>query len=393
MSVADGSEPATAGASSDQEVAPRSLGELLIGAGRLGWHFVGVVLGLYLIGVIAGRLMLVVMPLLIALLLTTLLLPPAVVLERAGVRRGLAALIVVLGGMAILAGMFGVLIPSFISELGNLGDRAREGAEQVLDWLATSTPLPVDGMGLGELLQRASRQVGGDSADPTEGMLAGAAVALEAVTGLVLAMVLCFFFIKDRDKITRWLFTRTPQPQRFDVAAVGGRAWTTLAGYLRGTAIIAVVDAVGIAVGLLLLGVPLVLPLSLLVFFGAFFPIVGAFVAGLAATLVALVTGGVVQALLALGVVVAVQQVEGNLLQPVVMSRAVPLHPIVILLSLTAGGALGGVAGAFVAVPVAAVVAASFNELRERHPAALGAVVPTDGGATKLKADPPAPSA
>ena len=364
---------------------PRSLGDLVVSGGRLGWYFIGLVLSLYLVGVIAERLLLVVLPVLVALLLTTLLLPPAALLERAGLPHGLAAFLVVIGGLGVLIAVFGFVIPSFVEGLGNLRDRASEGAQQVLDWLAVHTPLPVDGMRLEELVDQLSRRVGTDPVSVTDGVLAGAVIAVEVVTGVVLALVLCFFFIKDRDRITHWLTTRTPSRQRTDMAAVGSRAWTTLSGYLRGTAIIALVDAAGIGLGLLLIGVPLVLPLSVLVFFGAFLPIVGAFVAGLAATLVALVTGGAVEALLALGVVVLVQQVEGNVLQPVVMSRAVPLHPVAILLAVTAGGALGGFVGAFVAVPIAAVLAASANELRERHPEAVGAERPEGGGAHKLK--------
>lgn len=150
------------------------------------------------------------------------------------------------------------------------------------------------------------------------------------------------------------------------VRASGKRAWDTLTAYVRGVVVIAVIDTIGIATGLVLLGVPFAFPLAVLVFFGAFFPIVGAFVSGLAAVLVALVTLGPTMALVVLGIVIAVQQLEGNVLQPVVMGHAVPLHPVVVLLAVTAGGLLAGIAGLAFAVPIAACLSAVGNEWRER---------------------------
>jgi predicted PurR-regulated permease PerM len=151
--------------------------------------------------------------------------------------------------------------------------------------------------------------------------------------------------------------------------AVGRRAWTALAGFIRGTAAVALIDAIGIGIGLAIVGVPLVLPIAVLVFLGGFIPVIGAFVTGLLAVLVALAAGGLQQALIVLAIVVAVQQIESNVLQPVIMRRAVSLHPVVILAALTAGAALTGVVGAFLAVPIAAVASAVGNELRLRHEA------------------------
>ena len=154
-------------------------------------------------------------------------------------------------------------------------------------------------------------------------------------------------------------------------AALAARAWTALSGYVRGTATIALIDALGIGLALLILGVPLVIPLTLLVFLGGFLPVIGASIAGLIAVLVALADGGVVTALLVLGAVVAVQQLEGHILQPVIMRRAVSLHPIVILVALATGSAMLGIVGAFLSVPAAAVLSAVGNELRLRSEAGL----------------------
>jgi putative heme transporter len=153
------------------------------------------------------------------------------------------------------------------------------------------------------------------------------------------------------------------------VRATGRRAWVALSGFVRGTATIALIDAVAIGIGLAIVGVPLVLPLAVLVFLGAFIPVIGAFFSGLIAVLVALASGGFVTALIVLAIVFGVQQVEGNVLQPTIMRRAVALHPVVVLAALTAGGVLAGIIGAFLAVPVAAVLSAVGNELRLRHEA------------------------
>ena len=168
-----------------------------------------------------------------------------------------------------------------------------------------------------------------------------------------------------------WAGERIPTSYRATAAAMGARAWTALSGYVRGTATIALIDALGIGLALLILGVPLVIPLTLLVFLGGFLPVIGATLTGLVAVLVALADGGLVTALLVLAAVVAVQQLEGHILQPVIMRRAVSLHPIVILVALATGSAMLGIVGAFLSVPAAAVLSAVGNELRLRSEAGL----------------------
>lgn len=198
-------------------------------------------------------------------------------------------------------------------------------------------------------------------------MLAGAVLAAEIVAGTLLTIVLLFFFLKDGPKITGWIRNHVSGPRRDLLETLGRRAWMTLGAYIRGTALIGVADAVLIGIGLLVIGVPLVAPLMVLTFFGAFFPLVGAVVAGLVAALVALVSGGPIDALLVVGIVVVVQQVEGDVLAPLVLGRAVKLHAVVVLLALTAGAVVAGVTGAFLAVPTAGVAAAIGNELRARR--------------------------
>lgn len=198
-------------------------------------------------------------------------------------------------------------------------------------------------------------------------MVSGAVRTAEAVAGALLTFVVLFFFLKDGDRIAGYCLARVGPRHREDARAAGERAWGTLAGFIGGQVVIAAADAVGIGLGLVLIGVPLAGPLAILTFFGGFFPIVGATAAGLVAVLVGLVSGGLTDALLVLAVVFGVQQLESNVLEPVVMGRAVPLHPVVILVAIGAGTVLAGVVGAFLAVPLAAVAAAVGNELRVRR--------------------------
>jgi predicted PurR-regulated permease PerM len=168
--------------------------------------------------------------------------------------------------------------------------------------------------------------------------------------------VLLFFLLKDGRPLWRWLLRRVPESSRPAAAEAGRNGWRTLTAYSRGTVAIAAIDAIGIGLALLLLGVPLALPLAMITFLGGFVPIIGATVAGSVAVLVALAAKGPTTALLALAAVIAVQQIEGNLLEPLIMKRQVQLHPVVVLVAVTAGTLIGGIAGAFVSVPITAVV-------------------------------------
>jgi putative heme transporter len=337
-------------------------------AAGVSWRFLVVVAATALVVFVVGQLMVVVLPVLLALLLATVLAPPAQWLKGKGVPAALAAILMVLGALVALGGLIAVIIPQVAAELGNVGDDVVEGFDNLLDWLGRSA-FPLDRAQIDQAIEQGGELVQANAGGVTSGILSGTVAALQAVAGLIVAFVLLFFFLKDSERITGWLLDRTPSHRRADLTAVGGRAWSTLGGYFRGTAIVAAVDAIGIGIGLSLIGVPLVLPLMLLTFFGGFLPLVGATVAGFVAVLVALVSLGFLEALLTLGVVVLVQQLESNILEPYVLGRAVRLHPIVVLLSLMTGAVVAGLVGAFLAVPVAAVGAAVGNEVRLRREA------------------------
>jgi putative heme transporter len=314
------------------------------------------------------RLYLVSLPIILALILATLCVPLARALEARGVHRTASAAIVVIGGLIALGGVIAALTPAFIAQVQELRPTVVDAVDQVFDFLESGLGWDREEvMGFLEQGVEAAQERGGELAGQ---VAAGAAVAVQGIAALTLAVVLLFFFVKDGEQIVAWILSRTPPAYEDTMRAVGRRAWTALAGFVRGTAAVALIDAIGIGVGLAIVGVPLVLPIAVLVFFGGFIPVIGAFVTGLLAVLVALAAGGFQQALVVLAIVVAVQQLESNVLQPVIMRRAVSLHPVVILAALTAGAALTGVVGAFLAVPIAAVASAVGNELRLRHEAA-----------------------
>jgi putative heme transporter len=332
---------------------------------QFAWRLLIVLVGVAGLVMLLTRLYLVSLPIILALVLATIAVPPARRLQRRGVPGILAALIVVVGGTVVLLGGIVLLVPAFTRQVADLGPTITEAFERVLTWLDTG-PLGLDRGEIERLVTDALDNVGQFSGTIATQVGSIAIAVGEVLTAISLAIVLLFFFVKDGEQIVGWFIARAPERLRNDIRAAGARGWGALAGYVRGTAAIALINAVGIGLGLLIVGVPLVLPLTLLVFLGGFVPVIGAFIPGLLATLVALATGGVTTALVVLGIVIVVQQIEGNVLQPVIMRRAVSLHPIVILSVLTAGVVIVGVLGAFLAVPIAATLAAVGNELRLR---------------------------
>jgi len=316
---------------------------------------------------IAARLRLVVLPVLLALVLTTLLYPSVRRLKARGVPAAAAALLVLAGSLASFAVVVSAVVPRAVDELDELDIGITGGIDIVQRW-ASEGVLGISGDQLDTWLQRAEEQVRDNASGIAQGAVSGATLLLEVIVGLSLALVLLFFLLKDGERIWGWVIDLVPSGHRDDARAIGDRAWATLGGYLRGVTLVALFDAVFIALALIVVGVPFVLPLALLTFIGAYVPIVGAFVAGLAAVLVALVALGTQAALVVAAAVVVVQQVESNFFQPVVVGRTVRVHPVAILLAVTAGGVLGGIIGAIIATPIVGVAAAVLRYLRFERP-------------------------
>lgn len=290
-----------------------------------------------------------------ALLLCTFLAPVVLWLGRRGVPRPLGVVLVLAGAAAAIAGVVAAIAVQLRGSLDELEAGARSGLEDVEDWLVTG-PLGIDRPRIDDAIDQAVDWFTSPEGILQAGLLNRAATALEGVGGIGLALVLVFFFLKDGDDMRRWLTRRLGSGAGPHMHEGGVKACTALGGYMRGQAVIAAVDAVLIGLGIFLLGVPFAVPLAVITFFAAFFPIVGAVVAGVLAILVALATDGPLTAALVAAVVVAVQQAER--LEPVIMARTARLHPVVVLLALGAGAGLGGLVGAFLAVPVAAAAAA-----------------------------------
>lgn len=312
-----------------------------------------------------ARLRILVLPVIVALLLAAVLVPPVDRLQRAGIPRLVAVWLLMLASLGLLAGLVVLVAPTVSDQFTDLSSTVQEGVDEVENWLVEG-PLELSREEINRYRTQIVEQVRASGGSIASGVLAGAILAGEVIAGLLLVLVLVFFFVKDGEKMCRFGLDQFRVENQEVLAALGRRVWATIGGYVQGIALVGLADAVIIGIGLLIIGVPLVLPLSLLVFFGAFFPLVGAVAAGAVAVLVALVSGGPTDALLALGVVVIVQQVEGDVLAPLVLGRAVQLHPVVIIGALTGGAVIGGLIGAFLAVPVAAVAVAVASELKAR---------------------------
>jgi predicted PurR-regulated permease PerM len=261
--------------------------------------------------------------------------------------------------VAIIAGF----VPLIGNELVTLRQRADEGVAEVQRYIA-SRPFGLTEADLNRYLDQARERFTENSSGLTRGAVAGVTVIGELFTGLILSLFLTFFFVKDSERFTRWILDFAGRHRERHLREIGTRSATAVSGYLRGQATVGLVDGVFIGIGLAVLGVPLVVPLAFLTFVAAFLPLVGAVVAGALAALVALVTKGVTTALLVVGLTLLVQQLEGHLLAPLLLGRAVALHPVVIILALAAGAILGGIIGAFLAVPIAAVITAVGTYLR-----------------------------
>ncbi|GAA3273407.1 AI-2E family transporter [Paenarthrobacter aurescens] len=308
---------------------------------------------------------LLVIPVLIALILAAAIGPFVNMLRRRGWRGGLATGVAFLGLLIVLGGVITVIVFSVRSQWDELIGQAGRGLDELENFLLTG-PLPIER----EQMNQAREAVVefAQSSQVRSGAVTGLSVVTEFLAGASLVVVILFFFLKDGAKI--WEFFLRPFKGRREakLRRVGKRTMEVLGGYVRGTAIVALVDTVAIGAALLIMQVPLAIPLAIIVFIGAFIPLVGATVAGILAALVALVANGPIVALIVVIVVIAVNQLEGDLLQPIVMGKSLELHALVILMALTAGTILAGIIGAVLAVPIAAVTWAIIQVWTDEDP-------------------------
>ncbi len=295
----------------------------------------------------------VVLPVIAAILLTAFVEPGTRRLRARGLPDWAVGLIALLAVVALFAGVGLLIVPEVIGQISEVNLNLNQGIQRIQDFVLQTFPVSQTQVeqGLSQGFSAIQSRIGSFATQ----VLGAAGAVVGLLVQIFVTLFLFFFFVKDGPRFYRWLRAATPPSRRRNVEELLPQIWSTLQAYLTGVVIVGLIDAVFIAIALIIVGVPLVLPLAVLTFFGAFFPLVGAIVAGAVAALVALVTGGFTDALIIVGATVVVQQIEGNVLQPLIMGRQVELHPAVTLLAVTGGGAVAGIIGAFLAVPVAAV--------------------------------------
>lgn len=324
------------------------------GFGKLGIRSIQIIVVVLLVAGIVFALQfltLVTIPLVIALILACAFAPVMRWMVRRGVPAVLATVITLLVVTVLLTGVGWLIVWAIRDQWDELYAQAVDGIEAVIAWVRTLPFAPTQEQ-LDQWLEGILDFI--TSAQFGSGALAGVSAVANFVTGFVLMVTILFFFLKDGPQMWEFMLRPFRGENYLRAHRIGDKTVGVLGSYVRGTALVALVDAVGILIGLLILDVPLAIPLSVLVFLLAFIPIVGATLAGIIAALVALVANGWVNALFVVGVVVLVNQLEGNFLQPVLMGRSMKLHAFVILVALTIGTVLGGIVGAVLAVPIAA---------------------------------------
>ncbi|MFZ4302148.1 AI-2E family transporter [Streptomyces cinereoruber] len=314
---------------------------------------------------ILGRMWSVVWPLIVALFLTTMTWPLARFLRRHGWAPALASAVVTVLFLVVVAGIVALIAVPVASQSGELADGVVEGIQKLREW-AAGPPLNIGDDQISKGFDAAVARIQDSVGSMVTTVVTGVSTVFNGLVTAVLALFLMFFFLKDGPRFLPWLTRQLPGRLATDVPVVMERGWDTLGAFVRSQAFVGLLDAVFIGLGLWFLDVPLVLPLAVLTFVSAFVPIVGALFAGLVAVLIALVSNGLTDALLVLAIIVVVQQLEGNVFQPMIQSRGLGLHAAVVLLAVTLGGSLAGIVGSLLAVPAAALVAVAWNYLREQ---------------------------
>lgn len=325
-----------------------------------------------------GQLWVIVLPVILAIIVCTVLWPPVGWMRKHKVPAALASLLAMLLAAGTFAGVIAVIVPSVVSQAPTLAQRAIEGVQQLQDWIQ-GPPLNVQDEQLENIVATVTDRISSSGNQIATGVFSGVGTATSLVVTLFATLVLVFFFLKDGPKFIPWLNRSVGHPGASHVGEVLTRMWQTLGGFIRTQAIVSAVDAGFIGLGLIILQVPLAGVLIILTFIGGFIPIVGAFVAGALAVLIALVSNGFTTALIVLAIILAVQQLEGNVLQPWLQAKTMDLHAVIVLLSVTLGGTTFGIIGAFLAVPAVATLAVLLRYFNEQIAERAGESLPKMG--------------
>lgn len=328
-------------------------------------QFVLVAAALWVLSWVVGEIWVVLLPVLLALIVCTLLWPSVRWLRRKRVPPAAASLLMLVVAVGLLAGVIGLIVPSVVDQAPELGDRTISGVHRLQDWVQ-GPPVNLKDEQINDIVSAITNRIQSSATTIAAGVFTGIGAATSLLVTLFTTLILVFFFLKDGPRFAPWVTRTLGRPAGAHVGEVLSRMWNTLGGFIRTQAIVSFVDAALIGAGLLILQVPLAGVLIVVTFLGGFIPIVGAFVAGAIAVLIALVSNGLPTALIVLAIIVVVQQLEGNVLQPWLQAKSMDLHAVLVLLSVTLGGSLFGIVGAFLAVPAVAVLAVVLRYLNEQ---------------------------
>lgn len=344
--------PAPAGSATDRGSV---IGDGLKWTASWALRTIVILVAFYLVTKALAPLWVALLPAILALIIATVLWPPTRWLRSKGFPPAAAAAGSLLGCLAVIGGVIAAIIPSVASQAPDLANKSTKGITQVQSWLQ-GPPLNVRPAQMDSAVASITEKLQTSGSAIASGVFSGVSTAGTALVTLIIALILAFFFVKDGPRFLPWLRAMVGDRAGSHLTEVLSRMWNTLGGFIRTQALVSFVDSAMIGGGLVILRVPLALPLAVLTFFGGFVPIVGATVAGALAVLVALVTKSWVTALIVLGIVIAVQQVEGHVLQPVLQSRSMNLHPALVLVGIAVGSEGAGIVGAFLAVPSVALL-------------------------------------
>lgn len=360
-------------------------------AAEASWRLLVFAGTLWVLMKVISSVQLVVLAFVAALLVTALLQPTVARLRTMGLPRGLATAVTAVSGFIVMGLVGWFVVWQVMDNIDNLSDQVKDGIEELKLGLLNS-PFHVTEQQINAIAKNLSDSVGTNAEQITQVGLQGVTVVVETLTGILLAMFSTLFLLYDGKKVWEWTLKLVPAQARPGVAGAGPRAWRTLTAYVRGTVLVALIDAVFIGLGLYFLDVPMAVPLAVFIFLFAFIPLVGAVISGALAVVVALVTNGLFTALMVLVVVLAVQQIEGHVLQPFILGRAVRVHPLAVVLAVAAGGLIAGIGGAVVAVPLVAVSNTVVGYLRAYSTEQALRSTPEPRGATAFAVAPtPAP--
>jgi predicted PurR-regulated permease PerM len=336
---------------------------------------------------VVARLQVIIVPVALATMVAALMLPAVDWLDRRGAPRGGAVALVILGGFGVFGGILTFVVSQFVSGLPGLVEQVTRSIDSIRSWLIKG-PAHLSREQIDNAGNTAIKALRDNQEKLTTGALSTAATLTEIITGAFLVLFTLIFLLHGGRNIYGFVTQIVPAGARERVRDAGRAGFGSLIGYVRATFLVALVDAVGIGTGLAIMGVPLALPLASLVFLGAFIPLVGAVVSGLLAVIVALLAKGFVYALITLGLIIAVQQLEAHVLQPFVMGRAVAIHPLAIVLAIAAGGVLAGIVGALLAVPIVAFLNSAIRVLAADNPAQQAAELESEDRGIVMEAEP-----